>query len=306
MAKTGLEYFDSNEEKYQCLICGRCFLIVCDEKVLIEHLHNNHRKKLNDLNVQKVEETYCIENHLLNQFSKQDSNLYKCNFCANSYSTLKIHKNDSLVFARHIYKNHLEHSSPEILKMVNLYNRMQKNAKKKKDKNYFFAIDHFVFQTSSIIKCNYCLFSKKWKRVLMKHLTMHLIAYHKEIVPADIQSNVQSIFQSKIYKCQICGKIKNSPAALEIHEAFHLKKKRFFCKHCNKGFVLKQCVQRHILNVHSDEKPNTCDVCGAGFKTKTILKTHLRVHTGETPFQCKKCEKRFKFQASRDSHKCIP
>ena len=61
MAKSGLEYFDSNEEKYQCLICGRCFLIVCDEKVLTEHLDKNHRKKLNDLNVLKAKESYCID-----------------------------------------------------------------------------------------------------------------------------------------------------------------------------------------------------------------------------------------------------
>ena len=96
---------------------------------------------------------------------------------------------------------------------------------------------------------------------------------HEEII---VPEEIKNKFAKKVYKCQFCGITTKCPAKLQMH----------------------------TLQVHSDERPYICDVCGRGFKIPTILKTHTRVHTGKTSYHCKKCEKKFKFAANRDSHKC--
>ena len=287
MSKSYFVYFEANEEQYQCLICGRCFLLACDEQVLSEHLHQSHRKKTKEvpLNTDKT---------LLNHFSKQGRIKYTCNYCGELFNSAGFHKNNRLVFARHIHKMHKDKVSSDILKIVFLKSRKG---------NLNFAADHVTFKALKIKQCKYCSFVyPKGNNCFVQDLVRHLIDFHKEII---IPESIQKRYSRKKYECQFCGKITGSPSLLESHEARHLDEKRFFCEFCHKGFVERFEIKRHVLHVHSDEKPIICSVCGKRFKTKTILKTHTRVHTGETPFQCNKCEKKFKFQATRDNHKCL-
>lgn len=48
-------------------------------------------------------------------------------------------------------------------------------------------------------------------------------------------------------------------------------------------------MQYHKLTEHFDEKPFTCEECGAKFAANSTLKNHLRLHTGDRPFMCKHC-----------------
>ena len=58
MEKPFCDYYELNKEKYQCLICGRCFLIVCDVQVLADHLQKNHLSQESDTNKPKYKEKY--------------------------------------------------------------------------------------------------------------------------------------------------------------------------------------------------------------------------------------------------------
>ena len=48
-----------------------------------------------------------------------------------------------------------------------------------------------------------------------------------------------------------------------------------------------------------------CQDCGTSFRQRQQLVSHSRVHTGELPYSCPKCHQRFKYVASRNSHKCV-
>lgn len=48
-------------------------------------------------------------------------------------------------------------------------------------------------------------------------------------------------------------------------------------------------MQYHKLTEHFDEKPFSCEECGAKFAANSTLKNHQRLHTGDQPFACKHC-----------------
>ena len=62
-------------------------------------------------------------------------------------------------------------------------------------------------------------------------------------------------------------------------------------------------MERHS-HTHSDEKPFACTECGAKFREKHQLTSHLRTHTGEASITCHNCPQTFKHYAARSKHKC--
>ena len=107
--------------------------------------------------------------------------------------------------------------------------------------------------------------------------------------------------------CTHCGKQFYQRARKIACEARHNGELKNQCNYegCSSQFSYRQRLKRHISAVHKKMKPHICEQCGRGFAQATQLKTHSRVHTGETPFACEKCMKKFKFQASKNSHKCV-
>ena len=101
-------------------------------------------------------------------------------------------------------------------------------------------------------------------------------------------------------------------------------KKSFSCSECEKQFVYKQSLQRHMarhsgkpsssstadkkrLKKNADPQTsvpagkNRCDECGQTVSCRSRLEIHMRVHTGERPFTCDECGKTF---SQKDGLKC--
>ncbi|PIO12307.1 hypothetical protein AB205_0181910 [Aquarana catesbeiana] len=61
-------------------------------------------------------------------------------------------------------------------------------------------------------------------------------------------------------------------------------------------------LQYHKRTEHFDEKPFSCEECGAKFAANSTLKNHQRLHTGERPFVCKHCHMTFTQAAALSYH----
>ena len=71
----------------------------------------------------------------------------------------------------------------------------------------------------------------------------------------------------------------------------HTGKKTFKCDMCDKNFVDKQVISRHIASVHEGKKPFKCEICESSFSNKRNLKLHIAsVHESKKTSRCEICD----------------
>jgi hypothetical protein len=76
-----------------------------------------------------------------------------------------------------------------------------------------------------------------------------------------------------------------------------------FYGNCNKEYLSKYSLKRHINSKHLKIKPHVCEICSKAFIANQLLKEHMLVHTGEKPKQCPICYKHFRHASQLSSHK---
>ncbi|KAM4885974.1 LOW QUALITY PROTEIN: zinc finger and BTB domain-containing protein 40 [Sylvia borin] len=102
--------------------------------------------------------------------------------------------------------------------------------------------------------------------------------------------------RGKQIHCKECGKVKSTKKELEkhqleVHGMVDAKKEKRFpvaCDICGREFAHASGMQYHKLTEHLEEKPFSCQECGAKLVASS-MKNHLWLPTGDWPFMCKHC-----------------
>lgn len=93
----------------------------------------------------------------------------------------------------------------------------------------------------------------------------------------------------KPYRCDECEYRTNRADALRVHqETRHRDARSFICEQCGKAFKTRFLLKTH-LKKHSEEKPYVCNACGRAFRWAAGLRHHYLTHTNEHPFFCRYC-----------------
>jgi hypothetical protein len=91
--------------------------------------------------------------------------------------------------------------------------------------------------------------------------------------------------------CTDCGKVMSSLGVLQRHiQQVHGNDKSNVCNHCGKGFAKSSLLKNHIEQVHSRK---TCEHCGKSLLNGFYLKKHLVFDHGikDGAFICDICPK---------------
>ncbi|KAM3916777.1 zinc finger protein 142 [Leptodactylus fuscus] len=98
----------------------------------------------------------------------------------------------------------------------------------------------------------------------------------------------------KPYQCEECDYCTNRADALRVHrETRHRDVRSFICEQCGKAFKTRFLLKTH-LKKHSEDKPYVCNVCQRGFRWPAGLRHHYLTHTNQQPFFCQYCSYRAK------------
>ena len=176
------------------------------------------------------------------------------------------------------------------------------------------TLDHLQYHLTPHLQCKHCMYelktaedSQHWKKVCKicgkKFFSEHLKLRH--LKRHDLPKQI----------CSVCGKTFSSKYnvhrhMIEQHNAMQQLSENFECYKCEKVFLTKGSLGRHLQGVHRErfsqfenpidkaENANTssgykCYICDSVFTRNKTLQEHQNQHNKESSQTCEQCGKSF-------------
>ncbi|XP_062563105.1 zinc finger protein 569-like isoform X2 [Armigeres subalbatus] len=148
---------------------------------------------------------------------------------------------------------------------------------------------------------------------LIKHTGTECRSCHEKFQNSEelLKHREEAHANDPMLECDICKARYHSPAALRSHQRYHDRVILYDCQNCPESFNSQLLLDRHLKDVHKDEKNYICDLCGKGFPTKKQIAAHLIRHRNPRKkhysclpgcYICDFCGKEFRFQMTMKRH----
>ncbi|KAG8432271.1 hypothetical protein GDO86_016785 [Hymenochirus boettgeri] len=193
-------------------------------------------------------------------------------------------------------------------------------------------------EEGQLLCCPFCSFSCRHQLVYDHHVKGHGITRMYKCSDCDYTTkNKQKItWHSRIhtgekpYKCHLCSYACADPSRLKYHMRTHKDEKKYLCPECGykckwvnqlkyhmtkhtglKPYRCKECdyctnradaLRIHRETRHREVRSFICEQCGKAFKTRFLLKTHMKKHSEEKPYVCNLCQRSFRWPAGLRHH----
>ncbi|GFY65674.1 zinc finger protein [Trichonephila inaurata madagascariensis] len=137
--------------------------------------------------------------------------------------------------------------------------------------------------------CDLCSFKTKRSSHFLKHMSIH----------------------EKVLSCPHCSYQTTKQHYYDRHQRLHCSKRTFIhqCEQCCYKTHRREHFLRHVSNVHGDQRPYLCHICGKAFKRGDALQQHHQTHSevlsGNTNYKCTICFKQFRSQSHLLEHQAI-
>ncbi|XP_016042513.2 zinc finger protein 142 [Erinaceus europaeus] len=174
------------------------------------------------------------------------------------------------------------------------------------------VLDHHVkgHGGTRLYKCTDCAYSTKNRQKITWHSRIHTgekpyrchLCPYACADPSRLKYHMRIHKEERKYLCPDCGYKCKWVNQLKYHMTKHTGLKPYQCPECEYCTNRADALRVHQETRHRDARAFMCEQCGKAFKTRFLLRTHLRKHSEAKPYVCNVCRRAFRWAAGLRHH----
>ncbi|XP_006892002.1 PREDICTED: zinc finger protein 142 [Elephantulus edwardii] len=174
------------------------------------------------------------------------------------------------------------------------------------------VLDHHVkgHGGTRLYKCTDCAYSTKNRQKITWHSRIHTgekpyrchLCPYACADPSRLKYHMRIHKEERKYLCPDCGYKCKWVNQLKYHMSKHTGLKPYQCPECEYCTNRADALRVHRETRHRDARAFMCEQCGKAFKTRFLLRTHLRKHSEAKPYVCNVCHRAFRWAAGLRHH----